>query len=56
LATARYDWVNGAVIPQWDDSIDMSIVGYYRLTDEYNVYACLDNAEGAVSTVKPSGT
>lgn len=56
LATARFDWMTGEVIPQWDDSVDMGEVGYYRLTDDYNVYACLDNAEDATSTVKPSGT
>lgn len=56
LATARFDWTTGEVIPQWDDSVDMGEVGYYRLTDDYNVYACLDNAEDATSTVKPSGT
>ena len=29
---------------------------YYVVTDEYNVYKCLDNNNGGVSTVKPIGT
>lgn len=55
LVTARYDWESGIVIPQWDHTLPMNGVGFYRFTDEYNVYVCLDNAENAVSTVKPTG-
>lgn len=55
LVTDRYDWTPGIVIPQWDHSLPMDGVGFYRFTDEYNVYVCLDNAEGSVSTVKPTG-
>ena len=29
---------------------------FYVMTDEYNVYKCIDNNNGAKSTVKPSGT
>lgn len=29
---------------------------FYVVTDEYNVYKCIDNNNGAKSTVKPSGT
>lgn len=29
---------------------------FYVLTEDFNVYKCLDNNNGAVSTVKPSGT
>ena len=29
---------------------------FYVLTDDFNVYKCLDNNSGATSTVKPSGT
>jgi len=29
---------------------------FYVLTDDFNVYKCLDNNGGAASTVKPSGT
>jgi hypothetical protein len=29
---------------------------YYVITDEYNVYMCLDNNNGAASVIKPTGT
>lgn len=29
---------------------------FYVVTDDFNVYKCLDNNNGAMSTVKPSGT
>ena len=29
---------------------------FYVVTDEYNVYQCLDNNNGAPSTIKPTGT
>lgn len=29
---------------------------FYVVTDEYNVYKCLDNNNGALSKIKPSGT
>ena len=29
---------------------------FYVITDEYNVYKCLDNNNGALSTIKPIGT
>ena len=55
MTCARHNWNTGEVVAQWDDSIDMKDVAYYRLTDEFNVYACLDNSEGVPSTVKPQG-
>lgn len=29
---------------------------FYVVTDEYNVYKCIDNAKRSISTVKPTGT
>jgi len=29
---------------------------YYVMTEDYNVYKCLDNNNGALSTIKPTGT
>jgi hypothetical protein len=29
---------------------------FYVVTDEFNVYQCLDNNKGALSTIKPTGT
>ena len=40
------------------DSGAQSLVdaNFYVMTDEYNVYKCLDNNGGALSTIKPTGT
>lgn len=56
LACPRYDWATGTVIPQWDHTIPLDGIGYYVMTDENNVYVCLDNNALAVSTQKPTGT
>lgn len=55
LAAKRYDYKLNTVIPQWDHRVNMKEHGYYVLTLDDRVYACLDNAENSVSTVTPSG-
>jgi hypothetical protein len=62
----RIDWVSGNVYDQYDDysptypaasgatSIDAAL--FYVVTDEYKVYKCLYNYNGAKSTVKPTST
>jgi len=58
----RYDWVANTTYPSYDDSIaNVPTNGYYVLTDENNVYICLqqgkDGGGAAVrSTIKPTGT
>lgn len=54
--TLRYDWVPGTVYSMYRDR-DINLYGrpFYVMTNEYNVYKCLFNNEGAASTVKPSG-
>ena len=37
-------------------SLKLEDSNFYVVTDEYNVYKCLDNNNGALSKVKPSGT
>jgi hypothetical protein len=66
LVIPRYNWAYGAVYDDYDHysqnmvafsgakTLEDSI--YYVLTDEYNVYKCLYNAESARSTIKPTGT
>lgn len=56
-ATRRIDWTTGTVYPQYDNTT--TIVGtdnFYVMTDDYNVYKCIGNNNGAASTVKPTGT
>lgn len=53
----RYNWTTGTVYDMYDD-IDTNILDddFYVMTDEYNVYKCLFNNNGGVSTTKPTGT
>jgi hypothetical protein len=59
LVIRRFDWVSGTVYTAYDDSeatLDMNDpdVKFYVVTDEWNVYKCLSNNNGAPSTVKPT--
>lgn len=61
LACARYDWESGKVYAQYDSTKDpfdplAYDAPFYVLTDDFNVYKCLNNNGGAPSTSKPSGT
>lgn len=53
----RYNWTTGTVYDMYDD-LDTNILDddFYVVTDDYQVYKCLFNADGAASTVKPTGT
>lgn len=55
LVCARNEWTTGIVYAQWDDTQDMEGQQFFVVTDESQVYKCLDNRNGAVSTVKPTG-
>tara|TARA_R110001592_G_scaffold269141_1_gene535492 strand:+ start:583 stop:3072 length:2490 start_codon:yes stop_codon:yes gene_type:complete len=52
----RYDWISGASYTQYDDTLDLSLLQYYVMTDEYNLYKCIDNGGGGKSTAKPTHT
>jgi len=57
-AIPRYDWTSGTVYIYYDDQ-DTNLIesdNFYVVTDEYNVYKCLWNVNGAASTTKPTGT
>ena len=52
----RIDWQSGTVYAQYDDIDDnLFEVDFYVITDQNNVYKCLDNNNGIESTVKPTG-
>lgn len=63
MAIKRYDWYSGRVYDMYDctDSnllFKHTVNGsnpFYVITDEYNVYKCIDNNLGSVSVTKPSG-
>lgn len=51
----RYNWLSGTTYIPYDDQLStLSTSQYYVITDELNVYKCLDAGAGA-SVVKPTG-
>jgi hypothetical protein len=63
----RIDWTSGTVYDPYDDSYsednlaesgatNLADANFYVLTNDFNVYKCLDNNNGALSTTKPEGT
>jgi hypothetical protein len=60
-AVARHDWTNNTVYSMYDHEVDsLSLFDvnnkFFVLTDDWNVYKCLSNNRGAISTVKPTQT
>lgn len=62
FVTRRFNWSSGAIYAAYDDGQSgVSINSYYVLTDENQVYVCLQQAKNAAgqatpSTVRPTGT
>ena len=54
LVVERVDWTAGVVYDMWDSSVDMSTKTFYAMTPEFRVYKCLNNNQGAASTIKPT--
>ena len=52
----RIDWTEGTVYTQYSDDVDLSEEDFYVITNEYNIYKCLDNNGGAPSTEMPTST
>lgn len=55
LVVKRYRWIDGFVFDQWDHTQDMRDKPFYCVNSEFNIYKCLNNAQGAPSTVEPTG-
>jgi hypothetical protein len=53
----RYDWTSNTIYDMYDDT-DTNLLDddFYAMTDDFNVYKCLFNNNGGVSTTKPTGT
>lgn len=52
----RYNWVSGTAYTEYDDQdVSLSTKQYYAVTDELNVYKCIQSGTGA-SVIKPTGT
>lgn len=53
----RYDWESGTIYTEYSTTNPtLYSDDFYVVTDDNNVYKCLDNNGGAPSTVKPTGT
>lgn len=53
----RYNWTTGAIYSSYNQyDPDLYSKKFYVITDGYEVYKCIDNNNGAHSTVKPSLT
>lgn len=60
LVVRRYDWVGGAIYSPYRDTSDLyddlNPSRFYVLVDQERVYKCIDNNNGAPSTVAPTHT
>jgi hypothetical protein len=56
LVIPRYNWTEGVVYDEWDNTVDMREKKFYVVTDELQVYKCLDNASNSASMHQPIGT
>ena len=52
----RVNWTSGIVYEEYDhEQDDLIDRNFFVMTDQYNVYKCISNNQGAASTDKPSG-
>jgi hypothetical protein len=61
LGIVRNNWTSGAIYSQYDSNKDPFDPAAYEhpffvVTDEYNIYKCLNNNSNSPSTSKPTGT
>lgn len=54
--TERVDWTFSTLYTAYQDNADMWANNYYVVTDDFNVYKCINNNGGAVSQAKPTAT
>lgn len=56
-AVRRINWANNTLYTAYTDTNPNLVSNnFFVVTDTYNVYKCIDNNNGAVSTVKPTTT
>ena len=67
LVIPRINWSSGVIYDMYDDTISstnpaasgatsLKESNFYVVTEDFNIYKCLFNNDGGVSTVEPSGT
>ncbi len=55
FAAIRNNWTSGTIYDKYTVDTEFQSGRFFVLTDEYNVYKCMDNNNGGLSTVKPTG-
>lgn len=57
LVIPRINWTQNVLYSMYDDADEnLYNKNFYVMTDDRNVYVCLDNNNGEPSTIKPTGT
>jgi hypothetical protein len=67
LVVPRIDWIGGTIYDMFDDNISaqnpsnsgaitLKDSKFYVITEDFNIYKCIFNNNGGVSTVEPTGT
>ncbi len=52
----RVNWKSGVIYDEYDhEQDDLIDKNFFVMTDQYNVYKCISNNQGAASTDKPTG-
>lgn len=54
IVCKMHRWRKDEIYDQWDHTQDMTNKPFYVMTADYNVYKCLNNNNGAKSTVEPT--
>lgn len=58
----RHDWEPNVIYAAYGDDVELydrvaqRPINFYVMTDDYNIYKCLSNNDGAASTEKPTST
>ena len=57
IVIPNHKWISGRLYTQWDNTKDMTkqVNPFYVVNSEYNVYKCLYNNHGSISTHEPRG-
>jgi hypothetical protein len=54
LVCRRINWTANTVYDQYRNDLDLTTLNYYVLTSDFNIYKCLENNQGAPSTIEPT--
>lgn len=52
----RVNWTPGTIYDQYDNAVDLTTRDFYVMSQDFDVYKCLNNRNGRPSTESPYGT